>query len=190
MSEKTSANAIVDATIVRNATFTEQLELEGRYHFECFGPDGKLKWEDDIKNLVTTAGKNDMLDKYLAGSSYNATWYLGLISSTSWSAVNAADTMSSHAGWLEAGSANAPSYSQGARPTPSWNAAAAGSKATSAVVVFSITNTGTVKGSFLTSVSTKDGTTGTLLSAGTFTQGDKVVGNGDTLNATYTLGLT
>lgn len=145
------------------------------------------KWTDTVHNLVTTAGKNDLLDKYLAGSAYTATWYLGLIASTSYTGVAAGDTMGSHAGWLEAGSANAPIYSQGARPTAAWSAASGGSKALSAALAYTIATTGgTVKGCFLTSVSTKDGTTGILYSAGLFSGGDKVVAVGDTLNVSYT----
>jgi hypothetical protein len=145
------------------------------------------KWTDTVHNLVTTVGKNDLLDKYLAGSSYTAAWYLGLISSVSYTAVNAADTMSSHAGWLEAGAANVPIYSQGARPTAAWASASSGSKALSSALAYTIATTGgTVKGCFLTSVATKDGTTGILYSAGLFTGGDKVVAVADTLNVSYT----
>ena len=111
---------------------------------------------------------------------------MGLISSTTYSATAAADTMASHGGWVEAGVANTPTYSQAARPTASWSAASSGSKALSAAAAFSITGTGTVKGAFLNSVSTKDGSLGTLYSAGVFTAGDKVVSNGDTVNVSYT----
>lgn len=147
------------------------------------------KWEDAIENTVVTVGKNHILDTELGGSSYTAAWFMGLISLTSFSAIAAADTMASHAGWLEAGTANNPTYSQATRPAPAFSAASAGSKATSAAVVFSITSTGTVKGGFLNTVSTKDGTTGTLLSAGLFTSGDKAVANADTLNVTYSLSV-
>lgn len=141
------------------------------------------KWKEPIKNVVTTLGKNFFLDAGLAGSAYTAAWYLGLISLTGYVSVPvAADTMASHASWTEA-----VNYSQATRPAPAFAAASAGSKATSAAVVFSINAAGPIKGSFLTTISTKSGTTGTLLSAGLFTGGDQVVNNGDTLNATYTL---
>ena len=147
----------------------------------------EVKWTEAFDNLVTTAGKNDMLDKYLAGSAYTAAWYIGLIGSTSYTTGAAVtDTMASHGGWAED-----VEYSQAARPTTAWSAAAAGSKALSAACVFSINGDGTtIKGCFLNSVATKSGTTGTLFSAGLFTGGDKVLANGDTLNVSYTATLT
>lgn len=187
--EKLHAACAASAGIGRNVGQAEQANARGVYTASCHGADGALKWTDTFDNLVTTVGKNDALDKYLAGSAYTATWFLGLISLASYSAVAAADTMASHAGWLEAGIANAPTYSQGARPTAAWSAAAAGSKALSSALAFSITSTGTVKGCFLTSVSTKDGVTGILYSAGLFTGGDKALANGDTLSVSYTASL-
>lgn len=187
--EKLSALGVTDAGITRGAGMSEEAHATGVYTVQCFDKDGNLKWEDTVKNLVTTVGKNDALDKYLAGSAYTAAWYLGLISSVGYTAVAAGDTMASHSGWTEAGIANAPTYSQGARPTAAWSAASAGSKALSAALTYSITSTGTVKGCFLTSVATKDGTTGILYSAGLFSGGDKVLAAADTLSVSYTASL-
>jgi hypothetical protein len=148
----------------------------------------EVKYEDTFENTVVTVGKNYLLDNGLAGSSYTATFYMGLISSTSYSAIAAADTMSSHGGWLEAGNANTPAYS-GNRKTTAWSSASSGSKALSAALTFAFTGSGTVKGCFITTVNTVDGTTGTLYSAGLFTGGDKTVANGDSLSVSYTASL-
>jgi hypothetical protein len=191
--ERAQARESNDASVIRGSGLGEHAEAHGRYEVECIGADGKLKWRDTIENIVCTVGKNLMLDTAFAGAAYTATGpYMGLISSTSYSAVAVGDTMSSHSGWLEAGGANAPTYS-GNRKTAVWSAAAAGSKALSAALGFAITSSGTVKGAFLvygsSAVNTKDSTAGTLWSAGTFSTGDKAVVNGDTLNCQYSSSL-
>ena len=125
-----------------------------------------------------------MLDKYFSGTSYTAAWYLGLVNGASSPTYNAADTMLSHAGWTEF-----TSYSESTRPAPTWTSASAGAKATTATS-FSINGSGTVAGAFMTTDSTKSGTSGILYSAGNFTGGSRTVASGDTLNVTYTATLT
>lgn len=178
--ERICAAAMAGANVARPAGLVEQLQPRGTYVFECFGADGKLKWRDTLQNLVTTAGKNDLLDKYLAGSSYTAAWYLGLIGTTGYSAVAAGDTAASHAGWTES-----VVYSNSTRPAPSWGSASSGSKASTATA-FNINGSDTIKGAFLISNSTKSGTSGILYSAGLFSGGDRLVASADTLNVTYT----
>lgn len=171
-----------------------EAQAHGVYTVTCEGDCGGTGgWTDTINNTVTTVGKNLALDTYLAGSSYTVTGpYMLLISSASYSAISAADTMSSHSGWLEAGNANAPTYS-GNRKTAAWSSASSGSKSLSAGLAFSITGTGTVKGCALVfgsgASATVDNTSGTLYSAGLFTGGDKALSNGDTLTVTYTASL-
>jgi hypothetical protein len=193
MQDKLNAQAVVDAAVIRPGGISEQAQARGFFTAICYDKDGNEKWRDTFENVVTTVGKNLALDTYLAGSTYTVTGpYMGLISSTSFSAVAAADTMASHSGWLEAGLANAPTYS-GNRKTAVWSSASAGSKALSAALSFAITGSGTVKGAFIVygsgAVNTIDNTAGTLYSAGLFTGGDKTVANGDTVNVSYTTSL-
>lgn len=186
MRDQSNLNEALAAGLGKNAGVGDDMAIKGRYTAECFGPDGELKWSDTIANLITTVGKNDMLDKHLAGSAYTAAWYMGLISTTSYTTGPAAgDTMASHGGWAED-----QQYSQGARPTCAFSAAAAGSKALSSALSFSINATTTIKGAFINSVATKGGTTGILFSAGLFSGGDKAVANGDTLSISYSASLT
>lgn len=150
------------------------------YQVECFGPDGKLKWRDVFPNLVVNAGLDDALDKHLKGSAYTAAWYVGLTDGTP--TVAAADTMASHAGWVEV-----QTYSEAVRQTLTLGTVASQSVDNSASKAsFSINGSATVGGAFVVTDNTKGGTSGTLYGAGAFTGGDKSVGNGDTLNVTVT----
>lgn len=188
--EKAKADAVAVGGIARNSGASEDVFARGHYLVTCYGEDGSVKWEDTIENLVTNAGKADLLDKYLAGSAYTAAWYMGLVDGASAPTYNAADTMASHAGWTESSA-----YSNSTRVAPTWNSATAsgggagaagtGSKATNAMS-FNVNATATIAGVFLVNNSTKAGTTGTLYSAGSFTAGNKSVASGDTLNVTYT----
>lgn len=178
--EKVTAQSLAISGVGTSAGSSEQLSATGVYTATCYDAAGNVKWTDTYSNLVTTGGKNDLLDKYLAGSAYTAAWYLGLVDGASTPTYAAADTSASHAGWTES-----VAYSNATRPTPSWGAAAAGSKATTATA-FNINATATIAGTFLISNSTKSGTTGILYSAGSFTGGNKSVASGDTLNVTYT----
>lgn len=182
MNEQAKANSkdTLGAGISSNYVANEMLEATGNYTVECIGADGQVKWSEAIENIVVTVGKNDLLDKYFAGSGYTAAWYLGLVDGASTPTYAAGDTAASHAGWTES-----VAYSNATRPAPSWSTAAAGSKSTTATS-FNINATATIAGCFMNSVSTKGGTTGILYSAGSFTGGNKLVASGDTLNVTYT----
>jgi hypothetical protein len=192
--EKAEARHAIDAEVIRGGSLDEGTEAVGKFMFECCGPDGRVKWCDEIDNVVCTVGKNLALDTYLAGAAYTVVGpFMGLISSVGYGAGPVAgDTMTSHAGWTEAGGANVPTYSA-PRKTCVWAASSGGAKALSAALSFAVTGAGTFKGAFIVfgsgAVSTIDSTAGVLYSAGTFAQGDKVVGNGDTLNVSYTASM-
>ena len=177
-------------SVAVNSALTEDTHVVGYYKVTCTAPDGTIRWEESFPNLVVNVGKTDLLNKYFAGSSYTAAWYLGLVDGASSPTYNAADTMASHAGWSE----NV-GYTQSTRPAAAFGAASAsgggaGSAGTGTIstsaTAFSINATGTIAGAFLTTSNTKSGTTGTLYSAGNFTTGNRSVLNNDTLNVTYT----
>ena len=172
------------ASLVASTGSNEEMTIRGDYTVECFDAEGNLKWSEGFKNLVVTVGKNFMLDTTFSGTTYSAAWYLGLVDGASSPTYNAADTMSSHAGWSEF-----TSYSESTRPSPTWSSASSGSKATTATS-FSINGSGTVAGAFMTTNNTKSGTTGTLFSAGNFSGGSRTVASGDTLNVSYSVTLT
>lgn len=189
--EKLNPTERTGAVIARSAGLGEPLDAQGRYLVECVGADGSVKWTDSIENLVVTVGKNDLLDKYFAGTTYTAAWYMGLVDNNSFTAYAAGDTLASHTGWLEI--ATGTGYTAGGsatnRATVSWNAAAAGSKA-STTTAFAITSSITVLGALLTVTQARgtssNGGAGVLYSAGSFTGGARAVTSGDTLNVTYT----
>jgi hypothetical protein len=190
----------VAAAMKQHSWGSEGLITFGKYSAVLRDKDGNIKWKDEFPNTVMTAGKNHMLDNYLAGSAFTQVGpYLGLVSSVGYSAISAADTMASHAGWAEAGNGtNYPNWStpaSNARGSVSWSAASGGVKALSSSVSFTFaTNGGTLKGAFMvlgaSAVATNNSTAGTLFSAGLFTGGDRVVAISDTLSVSYSLTLT
>jgi hypothetical protein len=179
----------IDSTIMRSTkpkwpSNKETMEIHGRYTVTLLDRNGNVKWSESFDNLVTTVGKNKMLDETLAGSSWTTgTVYMMLKGAGS---AAAGDTMSSHAGWSELNI----SASSGERQSVTFAAASSGSKATSSAVSWSITGSGTVAGVAIVigGTSTNGNTTGTLFSAGDFSASRSVI-NGDTLNVTYSASL-
>lgn len=161
-------------------TARERMVYAGRWQTRCWTPEGRLRWEASIENLIVNVGLDYALDVALSGGIQSTTWFIGLINATPTFA--ASDTMASHAGWTES-----TAYSQTTRPA--WVDGGVSGQSVSNVgspAVFSITAAATIAGAFLTSNSTKGGTTGTLYAEGAFTEGNRSVVNGDTLQVTAT----
>jgi hypothetical protein len=147
------------------------------YELVCTGADGVVKWTDTFENLVTTEGKNDIINKYFKGAAYTASWFLGLKGAGT-AAVG--DTLASHAGWAEL-----TPYS-GNRPAITFGTSGAGSN-TATGVAYTITGSATVAGAFVASVAS--GSSGILYSAGDAASSRAVV-NGDVLTVTLTVSFT
>ncbi|MGB0749062.1 MAG: hypothetical protein ACPGO3_09975 [Magnetospiraceae bacterium] len=148
------------------------------YRVECVGRDGALKWAEETPNIVVNEGLNDFLDKYYKGSGYTAAHYVGLKGTGT---PAAADTMASHASWSEV-----TPYSDAARQALTMGTVSDQSVDNAAAkAVFNINATATVYGAFVTTDSTKGGTSGTLVGAADFSA-SRNVESGDTLNITIT----
>lgn len=159
----------------------QKVGLGGVFTATCYDKDGNLKWTEDFPNLVVNEGLQFINQQVFLGANYTASWYMGLVNTGA--VYNAANTMSAHVTWTEN-----TDYLQSTRPlivftTPT---TANPSVATSDIVTFTISANATIAGAFITTSNTKAGTTGTLLSAGNFTVGDRGLVSGDTLNVTYT----
>lgn len=134
-------------------------------------------------NDITNEGKNTILNVMFndVTATANASWFLGLISLASYTALAATDVMNSHSGWTEF-----TAYSQSTRVAWGSGTASAQSTTNASAATFDINSSGTVKGIFATTVSTKSGTTGKLWATALFAA-DVPVANGDSLKVTYTV---
>lgn len=190
-SEKAKMADAFGATASYGGGATENVGMEGVYVATCYDANGNEKWSDTIQNLTTNVGRASLNDAYLGNTAAGAI-VMGLGGASGGSFTPAyGDTQASHAGWLEVGGANAPTYS-GTRKTPSFSASTAANpavKSTSSAVVFSMTGSGTVYGAFINvgGSTAIDNTTGVLFSIGAFTAGSKTVTSGDTINVSYQL---
>lgn len=192
MKDRMKFGEAVGCQVVRSTgeieTFSAMEAMEDRFrpqgHFRIKHiRDGKEIGVYDVKNLVVNQGKNDILDVYFSDGTATAAsgWFMGLISSSGYSAIAAADTAASHAGWTEF-----TGYSESTRQAWGQGDPASQSITNSTPVTFSINASGTVKGAFIITNSTKGGTSGKLWAAALFSA-DVPVNNGDQLKVTYTL---
>jgi hypothetical protein len=179
-------DSVSSALVARTGT-SEGMRAGGIFHVQCLDKDGNLKWETTEHNLVVNEGLQNMNTEYFKGSTYSASFFLGLITGPgSGTTFAAADTLASKA-WTEytdyAGSRKAVTFGTATTADPSVisNSASPAS--------FTISGAGgTVAGAFLCTVSS--GTSGVLFSESDFqSPGDRVVAAGDTLNVTYTFSL-
>lgn len=187
--EKASSVDAVGAAMVSGGGVENGIKGGGVFTVQCFDKDGNLKWEAEKRNLVVNVGLKDMNEKYFTGSSYTATWFIGLYGAAASNNPAAGDTAASHAGWTEV-----TAYSQATRPACSFGSSTTADPSvisnSGSPAQFSINGTTTVGGAFLISNNTKGGTTGVLFSAADFqSPGDRSVVSGDIINVTYSFSL-
>ena len=148
------------------------------FDINCFDLEGNLRWTECVRNLVTTAGKTDLLNQYFSGSAYTATWYAGL---KNLGTAVITDTMALHPSWTEN-----TSYSNSTRPQMLFSAAAAGVISTSNTPSFTMNASTTIYGMFTTSNSAIGGTSGTLYNVADFSTPRSTL-SGDVIIVSVTL---
>lgn len=140
------------------------LLVQGRFpKCQIVYPSGRKLVLPTISNGIVTEALNDLLGIMFRGETQLSTWYLGLIDDDDFDELDADDSMSSHAGWVES-----TLYSESTRRAWDPEAAAGGILTNATAREFTITDEVTLKGLFVTSNSTKGGTTGTLWATGLY----------------------
>lgn len=191
MDYKTGVKETLGGGAIAMAKESTEVTFLNTWKFEAYDSEGNLKWVEEIKNIVVNTGLDDILDKYWKGSGYTAAHYVGLVTggTSPLPAYAAGDTMASHAGWTEQTNyTNSPDV----RPTLTLGSVSGQSVDNSASKAsFSLAGASpdsiSIAGGFVTTDSTKGGTSGTLIAVANFTGGTKSLNNGDTLNVTVTL---
>jgi len=175
----------------------EKFDPKGMFHFRHIR-DGQVIAEFDQPNVITLEGRNHLLDVGFHGGTALTAWYIGLIDSSGYTAVDEDDTyeeIGGTNGWDEDQDYLDTANTNSDVTRPAWieDAASAGSITGASPSVFAIDTNGTIKGLFVcagANAQTKGDSTnsGNILWCATlFTSGDRAVLNGDTLEVTYTI---
>jgi hypothetical protein len=146
---------------------------------------GKVIWREEFHNLVTTVGKNKLLDAcFKTGEGANQ-WFVGLVNNAGFAAYSVADTMAAHGGWAED-----TDYTEANRQAFACGVPAGGSADNSASrAVFTMNATVTIRGAFLVDSNVKGGAAGTLYGVGDFSVARGVI-SGDQVYAQATVQVT
>ena len=156
------------------------VKLEGHARIEHIRDDKVINIIEQ-HNDITNDGLDALLNIMFHNATQISTWYLGLVDNGAFTAFADTDTMGSHAGWAESAD-----YDEATRGEWTEGAASTQSITNASVVTFTIDDTVTLKGIFVTSSNTKSGTAGTLWSTVSFASVLNVVDN-DSVRITYTI---
>ncbi len=157
----------------------QKFGMGGKFIATCKKADGSIRWVEEFPNTVVNVGLEFALDVLFDSSvAKTAVWFVGPTDGTP--TVAAADTMASHAGWVET-----TAYSETVRQVFVDVRSTRTVSNTASKATFSINASTTIGGAFIASTSTKKTTSGTLLCAAAFTGGDRSVAASDTLEIQY-----
>ena len=179
------ADVVASRAVKMKTTFTN------KYLVECYDRSGKLKWVENVFNLVTSEGLDDLLDKYFKGSTYTAGFFVGLVDNENFNQLAATDDAAGITTGVPSSATNLwkehTAYTEGTREALTLGSVSGASVDNSASKAsFSINATDTLYGAFVITNSTKGGTTGVLYGVAAFSS-TRNVESGDTVNVTVTL---
>jgi hypothetical protein len=173
---KFNARDKAEATLTANIKQKSGLRIGGIFNVKCLDANGDLRWEENIHNIFTDDGLDDLLEIVFSDGAQDSTHYCGLKNA---GAVDAADDLTFAGNWSE--------FTDYTGNRQEWIEPGVVSQAitnSASPAAFPITGSGTVAGAFLCNVNT--GSAGILTAAVDFTA-SRSVSNGDTINVTYTL---
>ena len=178
--QKLNLRSKARAAVTKNQGVNQKIGLQGVFHVEHWR-EGELIGVYDFENGIVNVGKDYLLNVGFNGQAQISTWYVGLINNSPAPTLADADTMASHAGWVESAA-----YNEANRVEWTEGAASGQSITNSTALTFTMNATVTIYGIFVTSDNTKSGTSGTLWSTAAFSSPVSVV-NTDELKVTYTI---
>lgn len=153
------------------------LKFKNPIKLQIVYPDGRIE-EEEVLNGVTDEGRQYILDCGLNDGTKIPTWYVGLISTAGFTAVDDTDTLASHAGWTEE-----TAYTEATRLE--WVPVANGNILSNSVAIsFNFVAEGTLEGILVASDNTKSGSTGSLWATGVFAS-SRVIPAGTAINIIY-----
>ena len=123
--------------------------------------------------MITAEVLNLALNVLFGAVAKPAAWYVGFISSSGFTSISSSDSMSSHTGWTEY-----TDYAEATRPVITFGAASGNSITNPTVAEITPNAAADIVGFFLTTSSTKGGTTGYLFAAQGFDEGTRSVSAG------------
>lgn len=178
---------------------TSHLNPRGMFELEHWR-DGKLLGVHHFPNGIVNEGKNKLLDVMFHNQTQLATWYIGLIDFSGFTALAAGDNYDNidqaGNGWDEYQSYTDANNSDNATTRPEWqeNAASGEAITNTTTAIYDITGTtDKVKGVFVvagTNGQTKGDhapTVNFLWATALFTSGDLSITSGDQIKVTYTV---
>lgn len=174
------------ANVTSNKKTGVQIGMIDYFDVQCVSPDGEVKWEERIHNLVTNQGLSHVIQTVFTGQDVAiGTWYVGLKDAGAPAAADAAASLPNVGAWTEY-----TEYDEATRPVATLaNEASQATTNSASPASFTIASPAPdVVGVFVVDANGKNTNTSAtvLYGVGDFAS-PKVVDPADTLNVTVTL---